>query len=247
MHTVITLSDYSPNTECEMLSYAARGGFSGIFMLNTVECSRLLCLLDSIRTPVIFVNRYPATRDSDVVTVDNYRSGYLATEYLIERGHRRIAHIAGPRTSMTCRDRQRGFEDAMRSAGLPLTPGCVFYGDRSYKSGCECGELIGKLPPERRFTAVFSATGVMAAGMVDSLRAHGVRVPEDVSVICNDDYSRDYMPCPIDFTTYEQDPKVMGETAAELMLERAADPDKPVRRIVFPPVLIERDSVIRLG
>ena len=55
------------------------------------------------------------------------------------------------------------------------------------------------------------------------------------------------MPCPIDFTTYEQDPKVMGETAAELMLERAADPDKPVRRIVFPPVLIERDSVIRLG
>ena len=83
--------------------------------------------------------------------------------------------------------------------------------------------------------------------MVDSLRAHGVRVPEDVSVICNDDYSRDYMPCPIDFTTYEQDPKVMGETAAELMLERAADPDKPVRRIVFPPVLIERDSVIRLG
>ena len=247
MRTVITLSDYSPNTECEMLSYAARGGFSGIFMLNTVECSRLLCLLDSIRTPVIFVNRYPATRDSDVVTVDNYRSGYLATEYLIERGHRRIAHIAGPRTSMTCRDRQRGFEDAMRSAGLPLTPGCVFYGDRSYKSGCEWGELIGKLPPERRFTAVFSATGVMAAGMVDSLRAHGVRVPEDVSVICNDDYSRDYMPCPIDFTTYEQDPKVMGETAAELMLERAADPDKPVRRIVFPPVLIERDSVIRLG
>ena len=61
MHTVITLSDYSPNTECEMLSYAARGGFSGIFMLNTVECSRLLCLLDSIRTPVIFVNRQLGT------------------------------------------------------------------------------------------------------------------------------------------------------------------------------------------
>ena len=67
----------------------------------------------------------------------------------------------------------------------------------------------------------------MAAGMIDRLRALGIRVPEDVSVICNDDYSRDYMPCPIDLTTYEQDPEVMGETAAELMLERAAAPDMP--------------------
>lgn len=243
MKTVITLSDYSSETECEMLAYAERSGFSGIFMLNAVECPRLISLLDSASAPVIFVNRYPRSRDSDVIAVDNYRSGYLATKYLIDRGHRAIAHIAGPRTSMTCRDRQRGFEDAMRTAGLPLDAGNIFYGDRSYKSGCECGEKIGKMPQNERFTAVFSATGVMAAGMIDRLRALGIRVPEDVSVICNDDYSRDYMPCPIDLTTYEQDPEVMGETAAELMLERAAAPDMPPRRIVFPPVLIERNSV----
>lgn len=169
MKTVITLSDYSSETECEMLAYAERSGFSGIFMLNAVECPRLISLLDSASAPVIFVNRYPRSRDSDVVAVDNYRSGYLATKYLIDRGHRAIAHIAGPRTSMTCRDRQRGFEDAMRTAGLPLDAGNIFYGDRSYKSGCECGEKIGKMPQNERFTAVFSATGVMAAGMIDRL------------------------------------------------------------------------------
>lgn len=121
MKTVITLSDYSSETECEMLAYAERSGFSGIFMLNAVECPRLISLLDSASAPVIFVNRYPRSRDSDVVAVDNYRSGYLATKYLIDRGHRAIAHIAGPRTSMTCRDRQRGFEDAMRTAGFLST------------------------------------------------------------------------------------------------------------------------------
>ena len=244
MRTVITLSDYSPDTECDMLEYASRGGFSGIFMLNAVECERMLSLLDTVTSPVIFVNRYPRSRDCDVVTVDNYRTGYLATKYMTDRGHRAVAHIAGPRTSMTCRDRERGFCDAMRAAGMDFNEAdCVFYGDRSYKSGCEVGEKIAAMPPEKRFTAVFSATGVMAAGMVDRLRAHGVRVPEDVSVICSDDYSRDYMPCPIDFTTYEQDPGVMGETAAELMLERAAAPQRPPKCIVFPPVLTEHDSV----
>ena len=82
MKTVITLSDYSSETECEMLAYAERSGFSGIFMLNAVECPRLISLLDSASAPVIFVNRYPRSRDSDVVAVDNYRSGYLATLYV---------------------------------------------------------------------------------------------------------------------------------------------------------------------
>ena len=179
MKTEITLSDYSPETECDMLEYAGRGGYSGIFMLNAVECARL-----GAEWAAFCVAGYPRSRDCDVVTVDNYRTGYLATKYLTDRGHRAIAHIAGPRTSMTCRDRERGFGDAMRDAGLECDPArCVFYGDRSYKSGCEVGERIAAMPPDERFTAVFSATGVMAAGMVDRLRAHGVRVPEDVSMI----------------------------------------------------------------
>ena len=86
--------------------------------------------------------------------------------------------------------------------------------------------------------------GLMAAGMVDALRADGIRVPDDISVICNDDYRRDYMPCPIDFTTFEQDPKMMGNTAAELLLERITAPGGALKRMVFPPVLTEHNSVI---
>ena len=224
MRTVISLSDYDTATECDALTYAAGNGFSGIFMLNMVECRRLIELLGGLRTPVIFVNRYLRAVDTDVVTVDNYRCGYMATQYLIGKGHRRIAHIAGPDTSMTCRDRTRGFLDAMTASGLELPEGAVFYGDRRYRSGCDFGSYICSLPSESRPTAVFSTTGLMAAGMVDTLRGRGLRVPDDVSVICNDDYSRDYMPCPIDFTTYEQDPIMMGRTAAKLLLDRIAAP-----------------------
>lgn len=244
MRTVISLSDYETSTECDALKYAAKNGFSGIFMLNAIESKKLCDLIAEIRTPIIFVNRFLHSVDTDVVTVDNYRCGYLATEYLIERGHRRIAHIAGPSTSVTCRDRTQGYLDAMREHGIKIDKSYLFYGDRRYKSGCKFGAEIIEMPPEKRFTAVFSTTGLMAAGMVDALRGYGIRVPDDISVICNDDYSRDYMPCPIDFTTFEQDPMLMGNTAAELLLERIASPDQAPKRMVFPPVLTEHNSVI---
>lgn len=244
MRTVISLSDYDTDTECDALKYASKNGFSGIFLLNAIESKNLVALLPEIKTPMIFVNRFLHSADTDVVTVDNYRCGYLATEYLIKRGHRRIAHIAGPTTSVTCRDRTQGYTDAMREHGVEIERSFIYYGDRRYKSGCEFGKEIASMPTEKRFTAVFSTTGVMAAGMVDTLRGYGIRVPDDISVICNDDYSRDYMSCPIDFTTFEQDPILMGTTAAELLLERIASPDQPPKRMVFPPVLTEHNSVI---
>ena len=244
MRSVISLSDYDATVECDALTYASKNGFSGIFMLNAIENRKLVELISEIKTPIIFVNRYLRSVDTDVVTVDNYRCGYLATEYLIERGHRRIAHIAGPSTSVTCRDRTQGYLDAMRAHGITVEDGFVFYGDRCYRSGRDFGEIICKMPQDTRFSAVFSTTGLMAAGMVDSLRHEGIRVPNDISVICNDDYSRDYMPCPMDFTTFEQDPIMMGRTAAKLLLDRIDSPDQAAKRMVFPPTLTEHNSVI---
>lgn len=244
MRTVISLSDYESLSECDALKYASKNGFSGIFLLNAIESKMLINLIGEIKTPLIFVNRFLHSVDTDVVTVDNYRCGYLATAYLIARGHRRIAHIAGPTTSVTCRDRTQGYLDAMREHGIKTDQNFVFYGDRRYKSGCEFGTRIAEMPQEKRFTAVFSTTGLMAAGMVDTLRGYGIRIPDDISVICNDDYSRDYMPCPIDFTTYEQNPIQMGTTAAELLLERIAMPENAPKKLVFPPVLTEHNSVI---
>lgn len=246
IRSVIALSDYDSAVECDALSYAVDSGFAGVLMLNAVENQRLIGLVSHAAQPIVFVNRFLRSLDTDVVTVDNYRCGYMATSYLIDYGHRRVAHLAGPATSMTCRERTRGYTDAMKDAGLGVGEGFVYTGDRSYRCGLEFGEKICGMSQSERFTAVFSTTGLMAAGMVDRLRAGGIRVPEDISVICNDDYSRDYIPCPMDFNTFAQDPIVMGQTAAELMLERAQNREAPPRRVVFSPVLTEKNSVRRL-
>lgn len=132
----------------------------------------------------------------------------------------------------------------MNAAGLEADTSQIFYGDRKYSSGFEFGKRLMATPKDKRATAVFSTTALMAAGMVDVLRENGVRVPEDISVICNDDYSKDYMPYPMEITCYRQNPHLMGQTAADLLLERVQKPNILPRRVVFPPELTEKDSVL---
>jgi DNA-binding LacI/PurR family transcriptional regulator len=70
---------------------------------------------------------------------------------------------------------------------------------------------------------------------------------EDISVICNDDYSKDYMPYPMEITCFRQNPFLMGQNTANLLIGRTKRHDIPPRRIVFPPELIEHKSVLKIN
>lgn len=105
---LISVTDYDGVQELDALQYANRNGYCGVFLLNAVENPALISLLQDYPLPVVLVNRYLKALDLDVVTVDNYRCGYLATTYLQQKGHTKIAHIAGPESSITCQNRCRG-------------------------------------------------------------------------------------------------------------------------------------------
>ena len=116
------------------------------------------------------------------VSTDNEAGGKLATEHLIERGHRDIAIIEGPRTSPEAAARLRGWRAALRRNGLGADR--TFSGDWSSASGYEAGVqmLASGLP-----TAVFAANDQMALGLLRALSEAGVSVPDDVSVTGFDD------------------------------------------------------------
>ena len=247
IRTVITLTDYISGAEYDAVDYAASNGYCGIFLLNAIENPRLISLIKRIKTPVILVNRILKDMETDTVAINNYLCGYLAVKYLQKRGHRIIGHIAGPSTSITCSDRTRGYLDAMAEAGID-GESLIYYGDRSWDAGAAYAGVLLKTDARVRPTAVFSTTGLMAAGMVATLRGEGMRVPEQLSVIINDDYSKSYMPYPIDFTCYGQDPILMGKTAAGL-LSRHIDSGNSAEgvapeRIILDPVLTEYSSVL---
>ena len=115
---------------------------------------------------------------SYAVMVDNDKIIYDAAAYLIELGHRKIAYITGPDTITTSGLRQMGYQRAMQEIGEKEM---VFMGDYLYESGLRVAEEIAQLASKP--TAILASNDRMAIGCIVGLKSHGLRIPEDISVI----------------------------------------------------------------
>lgn len=236
-------SDYDPVREEEFVRYANENKYDGIIMITATETAGLVSLLKTISCPVVLANRYIRSMDLNAVCIDNYRGGYMAASYLIEMGHQKIAHLAGQANSTASQDRERGFRDALKDHHLSLSDDAVRYGNLKRDSGRAFGQYF--INRFHDYTAVFCANDLMAAGFCELLNEHGVRIPEDVSVICFDD-SPAAIGGPVKLTTISREPYPMGRAAAEMMIEELAGGNIKHRKIVFPPTLSVRNSVLNI-
>ncbi|WP_051905201.1 LacI family DNA-binding transcriptional regulator [Bifidobacterium actinocoloniiforme] len=124
--------------------------------------------------------------DSDstsYVHVDDYHGAARATHYLLERGAKSVAMIAGPEGPTGALERVRGFEDAMRSRGQ--NPEWIERGDYSKASGYDAALRLLKRAPQ--VDGLFVASDLMAIGAMQALRSQGRDVPANVQVIGFDD------------------------------------------------------------
>ncbi|KRC42841.1 hypothetical protein ASE15_02215 [Oerskovia sp. Root22] len=117
----------------------------------------------------------------DTVTVDNYGGAYQATSYLIQQGHRRIAHVAGPPELSTTQERKRGYLDALADAGLTADPDLIRHGPYTEQFGASTFPYLTR--PGSAPTAVFVGSDIVAVGMLGAAELHGIRIPEDLSVV----------------------------------------------------------------
>ena len=191
--------------------------------------------------PMVLVNRYLDDVDVDTVVSDNRRGGRLVAEAMVELGHRRIALIAGPENTTTSRDRERGFREQLKAAGVAFDESLRRVGQFSHHSGYQwCLDLLAS---ERRPTAVFAANDVIAFGALDAARRVGVRVPSELSIVGFDDIDMAGWEG-FDLTTVRQPLAEMGRAAANLLIERIeVGADVPPRRRVFPVGLVRRDTL----
>jgi LacI family transcriptional regulator len=239
----IYMSNHETDPEEALLRFAKINGFTGVIMLTVVETPELVNELKNYSLPIMLVNRIIRSLDLNSVCIDNVRGGYLATQYLIEKGHKKIAHLAGPRESTASYDRFCGFKSALEDNGIKFSNDFVFHGDLKAASGKVFAEYFSQHMKE--FTAIFCANDIMAATFVNELHERGIRVPEDVSVICFDDTSAAKNGS-VKLTTVAQSPQVMGQAAAEFLLKLINGETTVCQKAIFSPTLIERDSVKQL-
>lgn len=192
------------------------------------------------RVPIMFTE----TQDREpfgMVDVDQVGLGSLATEYLVELGHTKIAHIAGNAKWLAANRRRTGFETTM--AKNSLTPACIAQGDWTPKSGYEGAKA---LLAEAKFTAIFVANDAMAIGALKALNEAGLRVPQDVSLISVDDSAEAEYVQPA-LTSVRQQFDLVGKALLERLLAQI-DSDEPFgpRQKLIPGIVIPRESATRI-
>ncbi|WP_035882608.1 LacI family DNA-binding transcriptional regulator [Cupriavidus metallidurans] len=196
------------------------------------------CLKLSI--PVVMVNRGEPTGCASCVVSDGLLAMRLTVDHLVKLGHRRIGHIAGPETTSTGQQRREGFLQAVKRHRLRRDDYAVVEAaSYSREAGREaCAELFQSLPG---LTAIAAGNDLVAMGCYDYLREHGIRCPDDVSVVGHNDMPFvDALTPPL--TTIRIAVHEMGEQAATLLLRKIGKPEAPVVSVLLTPELVVRGS-----
>jgi DNA-binding LacI/PurR family transcriptional regulator len=181
---------------------------------------------------IVFVNGAMNGFDVPSVGVDERAAGELATQHLIELGHRRIGFVAGPEHYLPTRWKASGRETALRAAGLE-PDGLVAHGDFGVPGGrAAFAELLRRDDPP---TAVICSSDVMAIGVLQEAGDQGLRVPRDLSVVGFDGIAAEWTQPRL--TTIEQPIAEIAETAVEALRRLIEDPNRPLPHFVFRPQL----------
>ena len=200
---------------------------------------RVVAALTKAQIPVVLldrcIERYPRRSNYDLVGIDNRRTGYHATEHLINAGAQRVAFFARPNSAPTVDARIAGYREAIQSSAKQTGRDLVVLGDASD------AKFIKSVLKKDRPDAFICANDLTAGNLMHTLLSIGKRIPEEIKIIGIDDvrYAR-LLPVPL--TTERQPCKDLGRLALAVMLDRIANPDLPARDVLLGCQLIIRQS-----
>jgi LacI family transcriptional regulator len=187
--------------------------------------------------PHVLVNRYSDQKDYFVGTDDKH-GARLATEHLLALGHRRIAHLAGPQRISTALNRRRGYEDALKAAGIKPDPALIV---ETGFVGAGVTATHRLLEQRKRPTAVVAVNDTAAVGAYDAAERLGLRIPVDLAVTGYNDIPLAARLRP-GLTTIHVPAQEFGRAAARMLLEQMVDGRLEPKRIILPQELVVRGS-----
>lgn len=234
MRVFLCNADEDPEKEAFYLAMMRDENVSGVILSPTLALLKHLHPAD-YPFPLVLVDRCERDTQADAVVLDNFEAGYRLTEHLIAQGYQRIAFLYGS-TGSTGPQRHQGYLAAMSAAGL--TPRAESIAPRSENSLALAQRLLQSASPP---DALVASSGLVLQGIVEAVKAAGVPVPGGCAVAGFDDLPWTRLVTP-DITVIRQPTQEIGQTAIKLLLERVAQPERAVRRVVLRGELLVRGS-----
>jgi DNA-binding LacI/PurR family transcriptional regulator len=210
----------------------------GLLVVSTLPPEQEVERIQAARIPCILVDAVHPALPS--IAVDDVAGGELATRHLVELGHRRIALIGDPPPEFRyewSRDRTRGYERALRQAGIEVLSEYVREGTRLLHVARAIATELLSLP--ERPTAIFASSDTQALGALEAARGLGIRVPQELSIVGFDDIE---VASYVGLTTVRQPLAESGRRGAELLLRALGGRPVDLRTELLPLELVVRGT-----
>jgi LacI family transcriptional regulator len=238
---IVCDTDEDPALETEHVNLLRGKGVDGMIVMPVGQKYAHLEALVTSKVPLVIVDRIFQNLAASSVVVDNYGGAFDAVEYLISHGHSRIAIIQGLPNTYTCKERLRGYRDALTRYGIPIDGSLIVGKDFRKQNGyVETKFLLGR---SDRPSAIFSTSDLITIGVLEAVAEEGIEVPRDLSIVAFDDIEPAALfRCPI--TAVAQPKENIGEFAVKMLIEQLKSPaEQGTRQLVLKPTLVVRDSV----
>jgi LacI family transcriptional regulator len=192
--------------------------------------------------PLVFFDRVVPEIETNKIVVDDFMGAFRITQHLIDQGYQRIGHMAGPQNLTTYQDRKKGYMEALAKNGVAYDDSLVVTNSLTLEDGEKAAQYFMGLPDPP--DALFCSNDTTALSAMIYVRDKGIRIPEDFGIVgfSNEPFSRVVTPS---ISTIAQPAFLMGQKAAELILNQIEHKEKTFKTLVLPSEMILRESSAR--
>ena len=233
-------SDENPDKESLYIDLMISERVAGIIIVPTRENAVSINKLHKAKIPLVVVDRQIHHLELDTVIIDNFQAAHALVTHLIDNGHRRIGAILASPEIPTGFERYQGYVAAHNERGIQVDSSLVRTGlPKEYLGRQFVNELFNlPLPP----TAIFTGNNLLTVGALHGIKDMGLIIPRDLSLVAFDDMEWYSVISPT-LTAVAQPTYEIGWTAADLLLKRIDNLNKPIERIIYKPEIRIRESV----
>jgi LacI family transcriptional regulator len=202
-------------------------------------------ILNDVPVPVVFLTMQPRPGVS-TVAVDNYAGGVLATQHLLDQGHRQIGHISGPLDWWEARQRKQAWQDTLKKAGIKVEEAHCAEGNWSSSSGEVAFEQLLLSYP--KMDALFAGNDQMALAVLQNASRRGLRIPQNLAVVGFDNFAESAYFWPalttINHNHHEVGCRAVQELVSQIETDRRDEKVEPQNILLSCELVVRESSVI---
>ena len=241
--TMLEIVSDEDEKNCKIPKLIESDQVKGFIVIGSLEEAYLEMIKRTSRLPVVYMDFYDKNDNNDAVVSDNFYGMYRMTKYLCDLGHKKIAYVGTLYTTDSITDRFFGYCKALSEAGIEIKEEYIIPDRFEDTKSMDNFEIV--LPTKNAPTAYACNCDLAAVKVVEILKAEGLNVPEDISVVGFDDYMFGDEIKPF-LTTYAVDIKEMAKRAVKIILDKMSGNSDKNGMSIVEGRMIMRDTTKQL-